>query len=127
MTSARNLFARGFDASRYAQFRPNYPRAAIDRIVPHLPTHKPASSSLAVDAACGTGQLTAQLLERQWCTRVAAFDVSPEQVAQLERALGSQLAASAVADATALPVEAGSVTLLTLAQALVCSLYFYIY
>ena len=106
---AAQLFARGGNAA-YAAFRPTYPRSVLASIAAELPS---TPVPLAVDAACGTGQLTAAL--GSMAQRVLAFDISPGQIAAAPALERTEFA---VADATALPVEDHSVDLLTLAQAM---------
>ena len=113
--AASQLFARGGGAT-YARFRPTYPSAVLDRLAQHVGERRP----LAVDLACGTGQLTHALVERGVAERVRGFDVSSDQI---EAALASNSNDAtvdfAVASATDVPLGDHEVDVLTLAQALV--------
>ncbi len=58
----------------YAARRPTYPLALVNFLADLAPGH-----DLALDCACGTGQLSALLAER--FARVVATDASPQQIA----------------------------------------------
>lgn len=62
-----------------------------------------------LDLGCGTGALTAAILERAHPTSVVAVDPSTDFVDVAARMQNDERVRFAVADASALPVEAGSV------------------
>lgn len=67
-----NHFISGSD--EYAVYRPVYPRELVDELVRISPGNR-----LALDCACGTGQLSVLLAER--FEEVVAIDSSPSQIA----------------------------------------------
>lgn len=104
-SSSRNWFAQG--GSAYAKFRPSYPAELATYLALVSPDKR-----LAVDVGCGTGQLTAQLGGH--FSQVVGFDPSSDQLAnavqhphvRYERALAENL-----------PLDAGTVSMVTAAQA----------
>ena len=96
-------------ASRaYAAFRPSYP----DALIRFVATAAPARD-LAWDCATGSGQAAVPLA--QWFHRVVATDAS---AAQLEHARSSSRVEYRIAPDAASGLEAASVDLVTVAQAL---------
>jgi SAM-dependent methyltransferase len=109
MRSAVNIF--GELAREYRLYRPEYPKGITDAILARIPGER----GIYVDLACGSGQLSRKLVSS--FERTVATDKSSGQIeqARLERTGVEYL----VADATApLPLPAGSVSLVTVAQAL---------
>jgi ubiquinone/menaquinone biosynthesis C-methylase UbiE len=95
-------------AHRYADFRPHYPATLFD----YLATLAPRNS-LVWDCAAGNGQATVDLAER--FHRVVATDASAEQIASAKPHPKIEYR---VAPAHQSGLPAGSVDLLTVAQAL---------
>ncbi len=95
-------------AARYADFRPHYPPALFDFLVTLVPRH-----SSVWDCACGNGQATSDLATR--FSRVFATDASGEQIASATPHPNVEYRV-ALAEQSGLP--AGSVQLVTIAQAL---------
>jgi len=93
-------------AAQYAHFRPVYPESLADYLAGVAPGH-----ALALDSACGTGQL-AVLLAAHFA-RVCASDAS---AAQIENATAHPNITYRVARAEVSGLEAGSVDLATVAQ-----------
>ena len=92
----------------YAEFRPTYPEALFDWLADEAPAR-----DRAWDCACGNGQATRALAAR--FRRVAGTDAS---IAQLALATAPANAAWVAAAAESSPLDAASVDLLTIAQAL---------
>ncbi len=95
-------------AKRYADFRPRYPAALFDFLATLAPRN-----SLVWDCACGNGQATLDLAQR--FDRVVATDASLEQIAS---ATARPNVEYRVAPAEQSGLPDGSVTLITVAQAL---------
>ena len=95
-------------AARYADFRPHYPAALFDYLVTLVP-----KSSTVWDCACGNGQATSDLATR--FSEVIGTDASVEQITS---ATPSSNVVYRVAPAEQSGLPAGSVQLLTIAQAL---------
>lgn len=95
-------------AATYATFRPRYPEALFDELAALAPRR-----SLAWDCAAGSGQATLALAER--FDRVVATDASAAQLAELPPHSRIE---RRVAPAEASGLDAGSVDLVTVAQAL---------
>lgn len=109
MTDTRGAFKDHFSghAARYAAFRPTYPgefTAFLAEVAP--------GRTLALDCGCGSGQLSGMLAAH--FDRVVATDASPEQIA---RAAPHARVQYRVAPAEASGLPAGSVDLVTAAQA----------
>jgi ubiquinone/menaquinone biosynthesis C-methylase UbiE len=102
---SRNWFAQG--GSAYAKFRPSYPAELAAFLALVAP-----DKSLAVDVGCGTGQLTAQLASH--FGQVIGLDPSPDQIAN---AIQHPHVRYECAPAERLPLDAGTVSLVTAAQA----------
>jgi SAM-dependent methyltransferase len=94
-------------AAKYAASRPVYPRALIDFLADVAPGH-----GQALDCGCGNGQLSTQLARR--FKRVIATDASAEQIAN---AVPHESVVYRVAPAEQSGLPAGSVDLVTVAQA----------
>ena len=94
-------------ASKYAAFRPVYPRALVDFLADLAP-----ATEVALDVGCGTGQLSTLLTAR--FGRVVATDASAKQIAEAEPADRVEYRV-APCEASGLPDA--SVDLLTVAQA----------
>jgi SAM-dependent methyltransferase len=109
-TEASQTFADHFSnvAGRYANFRPHYPAALFDYLATLVP-----SDSVVWDCACGNGQATSDLAAR--FLKVFATDASREQIAS---ATPHQHVEYRVALAEESGLAAGSVQLVTIAQAL---------
>lgn len=95
-------------AATYATFRPRYPDALFDELAALAPRR-----TLAWDCAAGSGQATLALVER--FDRVVATDASAAQLAELPPHPRIE---RRVAPAEASGLAAGSVDLITVAQAL---------
>lgn len=95
-------------AGRYASFRPHYPPALFDYLAQLC--HQRQS---AWDCACGTGQATLALAER--FEAVIATDASPQQLAAAPQ---NVKVTYRVARAEESGIDASSVDLVTVAQAL---------
>lgn len=96
----------GSFAADYQRWRPAYPEAAVDWLLP------PGATSVA-DVGAGTGKLTALLQGRGLA--VIAVEPDPGMVAELRRQLPGVVALCAPAEA--LPLEDGSVDAVLVAQA----------
>ena len=94
-------------AAGYAVHRPRYPDALVDFLAEQAPGHK-----LALDAGCGTGQLSVLLARR--FRRVIATDASARQIEEAEPHPGIEYR---VAPAEQSGLEDGSADLFTVAQA----------
>lgn len=111
----RQAAARSYeqDVAHYDAVRPDYPQGFLDALVPLAPGR-------IADVGCGTGKLTFQLARLFPQASVVALDSSAAMVRQ-GRCLASDAAESAVqwllADAHCMPLAAGSVDLVTCAQA----------
>lgn len=95
-------------AAEYAKFRPRYPKELFRWLASIAP-----SKDLAWDCATGNGQAAVELAEV--FDRVIATDASEKQVANAEQHPGVEYR---VAAAEASGLEAGTVDLITVAQAL---------
>jgi len=95
-------------AARYATFRPRYPAALFDFVAT-----LPAQRGTVWDCATGNGQAAIPLAER--FERVIATDASAEQLAHAEQ---HPRVSYRVALADASGLDAGSIDLVTVAQAL---------
>ncbi|MGE0582438.1 MAG: class I SAM-dependent methyltransferase [Steroidobacteraceae bacterium] len=95
-------------AREYAGFRPSYPPALFDWLAGQAPPH-----DLAWDCATGSGQAATDLA--RCFARVIATDASAAQIAQSVPQRGVEYR---VAPAEASGLEAGSVDLIVVAQAL---------
>ncbi len=91
----------------YASYRPTYPRALIDYLASVC-----GQAELALDAGCGTGQLSVLLAER--FSRVIAVDASAQQI---EKAQAHERVEYRVAPAEKSGLADASVDLITAAQA----------
>ena len=109
-TGGSPAFADHFSkvAARYADFRPHYPAELFDYLATLVPR-----DSIVWDCACGNGQATSDLAGR--FGKVFATDASPEQIASATPHPKVEYRV-ALAEQSGLP--AGSVQLLTIAQAL---------
>ncbi len=106
MPAFKDYFSDAPDA--YRQFRPRYPEAMIDLLAGIAPSH-----SLAWDCATGNGQ-AACLLARHF-DRVIATDASAEQI---NSAAAAESVSYRVERAESSSLDAQSVDLVTVAQAL---------
>lgn len=102
---SRNWFAQG--GSAYAKFRPSYPTELATFLALVAP-----DKNLAVDVGCGTGQLTSQLASH--FSQVIGLDPSADQLAN---AIQHPHVRYECAPAEKLPLDAGTVSLVTAAQA----------
>ncbi|MDB5440488.1 MAG: SAM-dependent methyltransferase [Caulobacteraceae bacterium] len=91
----------------YAAHRPTYPSALVDYLARVAP-----GRDLALDVACGSGQLTVPLAAR--FARVVGVDASAGQIAEASPHPGVEYR---VAPAEATGLETASVDLITVAQA----------
>jgi SAM-dependent methyltransferase len=109
--SVHEVAVEGFaEAERYERARPGYPPAALAWLVEHLRL-KPGS--VAVDLAAGTGKLTRLLI------RTGSTVLAVEPVEEMRRLLARQCPTVPVVAGAAerLPLRAGSVDAVTVAQA----------
>lgn len=90
----------------YDRFRPGFPVAAADLVVPH-PVH------IALDLGAGTGKFTERLVGR--ATRLIAIEPSEQMLAVLKAKLADVEAH--IGTAESIPVDDGSVDVVTVAQA----------
>jgi SAM-dependent methyltransferase len=104
--------AQSFDsaATAYERGRPDYPAAALDRVVAELGLPGDAT---VVDLAAGTGKLTRDLVRR--FERVIAVEPLDRMRAQLEQAVPG--AESLAGDAHAIPVDSGEAAAVFIGQA----------
>lgn len=97
----------------YDKFRPSYPAELFEYIMGyHL-----GESKLAVDIGCGTGVATRQLL--RWFDKVIGTDISGKMIEaarELSARAGGEKLAFVETPAEQLPLESGSVDLVTCAQ-----------
>jgi SAM-dependent methyltransferase len=109
-TEVSHTFSDHFSnvAARYADFRPHYPADLFDYLATLVP-----QDSTVWDCACGNGQATSDLAGRFF--KVFATDASREQIASAKPHPNVEYRV-ALAEQSGLP--AGSVQLLTVAQAL---------
>jgi SAM-dependent methyltransferase len=105
MTSFKDHFSR--DAAGYAAHRPTYPAALVDFLAEAAP-----GRDLALDCACGTGQLSVPLGAR--FGRVVATDASAQQITQ---ALQHPAVTYRIAPAECSGLPDASADLITVAQA----------
>lgn len=99
-----NWFTGG---AEYAVYRPEYPTQVSSFLAGLAPT-----TGTAVDVGCGTGQLSTQLAD--YFNRVLAFDASSSQISAATPKLNVTYE---VASSEDLPVDDGTVDLVTAAQA----------
>lgn len=95
-------------ASDYANYRPEYPKSLA-----HYLSSQTQNHDIAVDIACGSGQLTKSL--SGYFAKIYGFDASPQQISQIK---SQDDIIYAVAQAESLPLADNSVDLITIAQAL---------
>ncbi|MEM7500011.1 MAG: class I SAM-dependent methyltransferase [Pseudomonadota bacterium] len=105
MAEERRHFEAG--GAAYAAHRPSYPAALAEALAARAPHRR-----LAVDAGCGTGQLS--VLLGDCFEAVAAADVS---AAQIDAAVPHRHVRYHLAGAEALPAPDGAAALVTAAQA----------
>ena len=105
MTAFKDHFSA--NNAGYTAHRPTYPRALVDFLAAAAPGRQ-----LALDAGCGTGQLSTLLADR--FERVVATDASAQQIAS---AFPHDRVAYYVAPAERSGLPAASVDLVTVAQA----------
>ncbi len=97
-------------AERYEQGRPGYPDGVVDLLADELGVHR---GTVVLDLAAGTGKLTRRLLE---LTRdVIAVEPLAEMRAELERIVPGVRSLAGTAEA--IPLDDGSVDVVTVAQA----------
>ena len=104
-SNPKDYFSSG--AADYAAYRPSYPIALVDELA-----NISAGHERALDAGCGTGQLSVLLAER--FEKVIATDASAAQIAKAQPRDGVTYR-TALAEDSGLPDE--SVDLITVAQA----------
>jgi SAM-dependent methyltransferase len=107
-----DLAARGFGAgaASYELARPGYPDAAVQVLVDRL---RLAAGSRVCDLAAGTGKLTRRLVELE--ADVVAVEPVEAMRAQLASAVPDVVAVDGAAEA--IPLDDGSVDIVTVAQA----------
>ncbi len=105
----RHAGAFGAAAEAYERGRPAYPEAALDWLLPRAP----AARLRVLDLGAGTGKLTRQLAARG--LDVVAVDPSAGMLDQLRAACPEVTALAGSAEA--IPLEAGSVDVVLVAQA----------
>src|SRR4051812_6029029 len=112
MTTIRDAAARGFSqaADAYERGRPDYPAAAIDRIVTDLAL---GPGRRVLDLAAGTGKLTRLLVS------TGADIVAVEPVAEMRRLLGAAVPTAEVLEGVAesIPLPNESVDAVVVGQA----------
>lgn len=95
-------------AATYAQFRPVYPKALYDFLLPLVSNKK-----VAWDCGCGNGQVASRLAEH--FEHVEATDLSRKQI---HHAIAKTNVEYHIAPAEHTPIESNFVNLITVAQAL---------
>jgi SAM-dependent methyltransferase len=85
----------GSEAARYAQYRPSYPRAAIDYVLEGLTPQR------ILDLGAGTGKLTASLIEA--APEVVAVEPDEAMLAELARTVPGATALTGSAEEIPLP------------------------
>jgi SAM-dependent methyltransferase len=103
---ARRASSFGSQASQYAEYRPGYPAAALDWILPADATH-------VLDLGAGTGKLTESLLARG--ITVTAVDPDNAMLAELRNRFPA--AAALTGTAEEIPVGDASVDAVVVGQA----------
>ncbi|MCP1429795.1 ubiquinone/menaquinone biosynthesis C-methylase UbiE [Microbacterium foliorum] len=105
---ADEVLAKSFEliGTEYDRYRPGFPAAAVDVLCPH-----PARAAL--DLGAGTGKFTELLADR--AERVSAVEPSPAMISVLRSKLPDVDAM--LGSAELIPVESGSIDLVTVAQA----------
>ena len=114
---AIRLFEQAAHVQVYARFRPTYPKAILDIISGFLSKNN-GGFGLAVDVGCGSGQSTFYL--SSLFKNCLGTDISEVQVAQAQKKcqeLNIKNVGFKVGDATNLPIESGTVDMLSCAQA----------
>eukprot|EP00887_Chlorella_sp_A99_P007595 scaffold28.g7595.t1 len=101
-------------AQGYAAFRPTYPPSLLNRVYAFAATDGAARRCLAVDVACGTGQVAVSLAADY--ERVVALDSSARQLEHATRAPNIEYC-EAPAEQLLRHVAPGSADLITVAQA----------
>ncbi|XP_072167816.1 putative methyltransferase DDB_G0268948 isoform X1 [Diadema setosum] len=109
------LFEKVSHVDSYVKFRPTYPAELYHRILSFLNKKKPPPHGTAVDVGCGSGQSTHGIAPS--FQRVIGFDISKAQIEAASKANTTSNVEFKVSPADSLPVEAGSVDLVTCAQA----------
>ena len=106
--SERQELARAFEltGNDYERYRPSFPRAAVDLLVP-------AHVRSILDLGAGTGKLTELLIDR--ADEVFAIDPSASMLDVLRTKLPSVVALSGTAED--IPLEEGTVDMVLVAQA----------
>lgn len=94
----------------YEPFIGRWSRLVASRFVAWL---APSVGARCLDVGCGTGALTATILDAAARARVCSLDASGEYVAFARSNIADQRATFVVADAQALPVRSASVDLVT--------------
>ena len=112
------MYHKATHAGLYSKYRPNYPKSLMKLLLDYL-VHNGGAQDLAVDVGCGSGQGTFQLLEHfQQCLGI---DISGVQIKEAqEKASSMEVKENVkflVGDAAELPVETGTVDLVTAAMA----------
>ncbi|KAA0961109.1 methyltransferase domain-containing protein [Microbacterium sp. ANT_H45B] len=105
---ADEVLAKSFEliGTEYDRYRPGFPAAAVDVLCPH-----PVRAAL--DLGAGTGKFTELLADR--AERVSAVEPSPAMISVLRSKLLDVDAM--LGSAEQIPVESGSIDLVTVAQA----------
>ena len=107
-----DLFGHDGQAKMYRDFRPTYPARLVESIVSSIPAE---SRGLYVDVACGSGQLTEAVAPAFKASK--GIDRSFEQLSHARINTGVNLEYVA-GSALELPLDSGSVDLMTVAQGL---------
>lgn len=117
MSSTIRLFEEVAHASIYRKFRPTYPQKLLDLISQYIKAHS-GSYNLVVDVACGSGQSTFYL--QKMFKKCIGVDISKAQVEQAKAACVEKEVKNVSfveGSADKLPMETGSVDVVTIAQA----------
>jgi SAM-dependent methyltransferase len=93
------------DADSYDQLMGRWSR----KLAPRFLDFVGSVSGSVLDVGCGTGSLTAALLERSSVQNVRGFDLSPAYVAAAQRRHASERATFEVGDACAIPLPASAI------------------
>ncbi|HEY0970309.1 MAG TPA: class I SAM-dependent methyltransferase [Gemmatimonadales bacterium] len=94
-------------AAEYEAFMGRWSRVLAPAFLAWLPESALPAGMTALDVGCGTGALGAALLDARPDARLLAVDASPAYAAAARRALHARRAVVVVADARALPWDAG--------------------
>eukprot|EP00057_Strongylocentrotus_purpuratus_P012545 XP_011667019.1 PREDICTED: putative methyltransferase DDB_G0268948 isoform X2 [Strongylocentrotus purpuratus] len=114
MMSSR-IFEGSVLANDYVQYRPSVPEIVTESVIKHTKNSTDLKPGLVVDVGCGSGQFT-QSLARHF-DRALGFDISEAQIEEAKKHNQFSHVEYSIAPAERLPLEDGSVDLLTVASA----------